>query len=451
MKKIVFIQFILIGALLAPCCMAQKIGGGNLNPGIYTNEESIEKFQNLRVGLSIHWGPSSLGGKEISWSRDKQIPKNKYDNFYKEFNPTKFNAKQWTELAKEGGMKYILITSKHHDGFCLWPSKFTDYNISNTPFKSDIVRLLCDACKQEGIVFGTYYSIIDWYHPDYQPYGHGGPGEMIKPAGDSPNFERYLVYMKNQLHELVVDYGAEIIQFDGEWDPTWNHQVGSDVYLYLRKLNDKLLISSRTDVGRQNLNPKTGKWNSTVYAGDYEERERRVDLIGLKESYEFEKSDIPWQAWVTIDKSQWSYNETPRLMTADSVIIDLLNTVGNNGNYLINVAPRPDGTFHPDQVAIVKKVGSWLKKYGESIYATRGGPYCSNNFYVSTIKNKTIYLFILDNSMKKIELKTDALQISNVSDFNNGEMKYGIKDAILTINIPLSKDEKVRVVKIFTK
>jgi alpha-L-fucosidase len=446
MKKVVFILFILTGIFLAPFCMAQKIGGGNLNPGIYTNEESIEKFQDLRVGLSIHWGPSSLGGKEISWSRDKEIPKETYDNFYKTFNPTQFNAREWTELAKEGGMKYILSTSKHHDGFCLWPSKFSDYNISNTPFKSDIVRALSDACKQDGIVFGSYYSIIDWYHPDYQPYGHGGPGELDKPSGDSPNFERYLIYMKNQLRELVVDYGAEIIQLDGDWDSTWNHQIGSDMYLYLRKLNDRLLISSRIDIGR--WKGTWGTWNTTVYAGDYEERERMNNDL---KDYEFGKSDIPWQAWVTIDKNQWSYNETPRLRSADSIIIDLLNTVGNNGNYLINVAPRPDGTFDPIQVAIVKQVGNWLKKYGEGIYSTRGGPFSLENSYKSTIKNKTIYLFILNNSIEKVELKTEAYEISKVSNFDNSEIKYKLKGGLLAINLPVSKDEKIRVIKITTK
>jgi len=450
MKRNIISSFILILLLISSDGITQNRGGGNLNPGISTNQESIEKFMDLRLGLSIHWGPSSIGGKEISWSRDKEIPKEIYDNYYKTFNPSEFDAREWVELAIEGGMKYISITSKHHDGFSLWPSSYTEYDISSTPFKRDIVKELSEACKNEGLVFGSYYSIIDWYHPDYQPYNHGGPGELYPQFDDTPNFERYIIFMKNQLKELVIDYGAKIIQFDGEWDPTWNHQLGSDLYMYVRKLNDDVLVNSRTDVGRFNLNAETGMWDWRIYAGDFEERERMVDWV-QNETHILGKSDSPWQAWVTVDQAQWSWNETPRLLSSDEVIIDLLKTIGDNGNYLINLGPRPDGTFHPDQVALVKEFGKWVRKYSEGIYGTRGGPFSQEDSYTSTIKDQTVYLFVYDHSLNKIKLDAGKHKVERVSDFEGEELSYSMENNSLIIEVPKQETENILVLKILIK
>lgn len=451
MKKTLLASIILAGTLCQPTYadnyLASKPGGGNLNPGLYTHPESIEKFQDLRVGLSIHWGPSSLGGKEISWSRGEEIPKETYDQFYKKFNPTEFDANEWVQLAKDGGMKYILLTSKHHDGFSLWPSEYTDYNISNTPYKKDIVKALAEASQENDIVFGSYYSIIDWYHPDYEPYGHGGPGDLIKAQADSPNFNRYLSFMKSQLRELVVDYGAEIIQLDGEWDPSWNHQIGSDLYLYLRKLNDKVLVNNRTDVGREHLNPETGMWDWRIYAGDFDERERMVDWV-QKESHVFGKSDNPWQAWVTIDQAQWSYNETPRLLSADEVLVDLLKTIGDNGNYLINLGPEPDGQFNKEQVKIVKQVGSWIKAHDKAIYATRGGPFSQEGVYTSTIKDNHLYLFVLDESLTKLSIDKVKKPVQKVSTYQGKPLSFTHSGQSLDIKLPSTGADKIRVIKL---
>ena len=128
--------------------------------------EAIRRWQDMRFGMFIHWGPVSLKGTEIGWSRGTQIPIAEYDNLYKQFNPTKFNADQWVAIAKAAGMKYIVLTTKHHDGFCLWDTKLTDYNIMNSPLHRDVVKELAAACKKQGIAFGTYYSVCDWYHPD---------------------------------------------------------------------------------------------------------------------------------------------------------------------------------------------------------------------------------------------------------------------------------------------
>ena len=416
-----------------PLDTIERAGGGDLNPGVYYNQETMKDFQDMKIGLSVHWGPSALGGKEISWSRGKEIPQAEYDNYYKAFNPTKFDAQAWMELMHEGGMKYIMLTSKHHDGFALWDSKYSEYDIANTPFKRNIVQELVDAAKQNDIVFGTYFSIIDWYHPDYQPYGPGGPGELYETDESTPNFERYRMFMKKQLHELIVDYGAKIIQLDGEWDPTFNHDLGSHLYLYLRYLDPTVIINNRADVGREHL-PESGMWDWTRYAGDFDERERMVDWI-QKESKVFGRSVNPWQAWVTIDQAQWSWNETPRLLSSDEVIVDLVKTIGDGGNYLINLGPKPDGTFDQTQANVIRTMGKWVDAHSEGIYGTRAGPFLEEGVYTSTEKDGEVFLYVFQNAPKTLTLPIEDIAIKNAQLANGEELGFSVNGSKLTIEL----------------
>ncbi len=414
---------------------SQRTGGGDLNPGLHTNKASIEHFQDMRIGLSIHWGPSSLGGKEISWSRGKEISKDEYDSFYQSFNPTGFDAAEWVNLAKAGGMQYILLTSKHHDGFSLWPSAVSPYTIAHTPFSRDIVGELSSACQAGELLFGSYYSIIDWYHPDYQPYGHGGPGKLYETDARTPDFERYLAFMKAQLAELVHIYGARIIQFDGEWDPTWNHELGSDLYRYVRELDDTVLVNSRVDVGRYGGQGEGSPWDWTVYAGDYEERERMVDWVG-RDSHVFGQSDVSWQAWVTIDQAQWSWNATPRLLTATEIIIDMLKTVGDGGNYLINLGPRPDGTFEPEQEKTIRAFGQWVGQYAAAIYGSRAGFLAKENHYTSTQRGDTLFLFVFPSPDNTLTLPLRRDTILKVEHYGGDPLQLEFNaqgEAVLTL------------------
>ena len=169
-----------------------------------TSAESLDRWRQMRFGMFIHWGPVSLKGTEIGWSRGAQVPQEEYDQLYKQFNPTRFNADEWVSLAKTAGMKYLVITSKHHDGFCLWDSRYTDYNIMATPFGRDVLAELSEACRRQGVMFCVYYSIPDWWHPDY-PKGSPG-GRTEKP---NPNMPRYFEYVKNQTRELIDKYGKD--------------------------------------------------------------------------------------------------------------------------------------------------------------------------------------------------------------------------------------------------
>jgi alpha-L-fucosidase len=445
-KTIIFLVSFLWIIISVP---AQKIGGGELNPGIFTNQKSIEKFQDLRFGLSIHWGPNVIAEKEISWSRGDITHKEVYDNFYKQFNPTKFNADEWVKLIQDFGMKYVIITTKHHDGFSMWHSEFSEYDIAATPFKRDVLRELSDACQKKGVVLGTYYSTLDWYHPDYQPYGHGGTGDLFPKQADTPNQDRYVIYMKNQLRELVTKYNTEIIQFDGDWDSTFTHRLGSDLYVYLRKLNDKILVNSRTDKGRYSAPrfPNKSGWRPEIYAGDFEERERITTNFNEVESHILGKTPYPWQAWVTVDKSQWSWKPNPTLLNYQEIIVDLLKTVGDNGNYLINIGPRPEGTFEPKIIENMTKVGAWVKQNAEAIYGTRGGDFVVEGKYTSTRKGNIIHLFVLDNSLENIELNT-PLKILKASDSSKNTLKTNALNG--KINLQIGKAKSNDFVRVFT-
>jgi alpha-L-fucosidase len=448
MKKVI-ITFLIIQLSFAQ--NESKIGGGELNPGIYSNEKSIENFQDLKLGVSIHWGPNSIAGEEISWSRGKETPAADYDQFYKSFNPVKFNANEWISVFNDFGAKYIIVTTKHHDGFSMWHSNFSQYDIENTPFKRDYLKELSHACNKKSIVFGTYYSTLDWFHPDYQPYGKGGPGKLFPTDAATPNLNRYWIYVKNQLNELINKYDSKIIQFDGDWDPYWTHNIGSDIYLYIRKLNDKVIVNSRTDKARHDEKGilKKTPWEPKIYAGDFEERERLTTNLndGSDQTEMLGKTYYPWQAWVTLDKFQWSWKKDFKFISSEELVIDFLKTIGDGGNYLINVGPKPDGTIEQSAIDVLRKSGSWIKSHSNAIYGSKAGPFVKENVYTSTQKGKQVYLFVFDETINTIELDTKD-KIVSIVDEKKKPVLFNQSNTKLTITLNNSNEKDF--VKVYT-
>ena len=201
---------------------------------------AVARWQAMRYGMFIHWGPVSLTEQEIGWSRGgKMLSVEEYDRLYQRFNPEKFNADEWVSIAKEAGMKYIVLTTKHHDGFCLWNTKFTDYNIMNTPFKRDVVKELADACKKQGIAFGAYYSVCDWHHPDFPLTSPGGRTKREK-----SDLDAYNQYLLNQTKELVEKYGPLITIWNDV--PQMFKGRGANTIKMVRSLQPDILINNRT-------------------------------------------------------------------------------------------------------------------------------------------------------------------------------------------------------------
>ncbi len=421
-------------------------GGGEFNSDLTLPYAAQQRFLDNRIGLSIHWGPSSIGGKEIGWSRHLEIDKETYDNFYKDFNPTKFDAEKWCELFKRWGIRYVAPTSKHHDGFALWFSKFSPYDMEATPFKRDIIKELQQACKRNGISFGAYYSILDWHHPDWTPNERGGAGTIIAAQDDSPNLDRYFKYMESQVLELINDYDVEFVQFDGEWDSTYTHKVGSEFYRKFREANPNLIMSSRIDVGRcpDGVTNHKLEVDGAKYAGDYLERERLTNH-GNNVSEWF---DDAWQAWVTIDRTQWAHNPTPDLMSADQMIEDMVGVIGNNGNYMINVAPTPEGWFSESQIALMDTLGMWISEHSNAIYSTRGGPYYPFAEGVSTRRGDRAWLFITDRECSNVSLPMLKQDIKRAKMMNSSEkVTFEEVDGEVHFSLPDSKSQ-IRVVEL---
>jgi len=387
---------------------AQTFGGGEANPRLLTNKESLKKWQDMRFGMFIHWGPVTLRGTEIGWSRGPQVPIEEYDNLYKEFNPLLFNAGEWVSAAKNAGMKYLVITSKHHDGFCLWESKYTEYDIMSTPFRRDVLRELSDECARQGIMFCTYYSILDWHHPQYTTR-YGGDTRLV----ENSDMNLYKVYLKNQIEELVINYQTNMLWFDGQWEKSWTHDDGMDLYSYGRSLNDRLLINNRVDKG-------PGEGNGTTdpgkFAGDFGTPEQEIG--------EFDNQH-PWESCITIG-SQWSWKPNDKIKSLRECISILAKTAGGGGNLLFNISPMPDGRIEQRQMESLKAIGNWLGKYGESIYGTGGGPFKPTSWMASTHKNNRIYVHLLmcpKDELRLPKLPNRKIKSARLFNSKNLEMK----------------------------
>ena len=359
-----------------------RSGGGEAAPNLHTHAEALKAFRDKRFGMFIHWGPVTLRGEEIGWSRSDQIPAEEYDQLYKEFHPALFRAKEWVAAAKNAGMKYIVLTTRHHDGFCLWESRYTDYTMAATPYGKGIVGELADECRKQGLDFGAYYSILDWYHPDY-PLTQ--PDSGSKPSADPAlQMANYTAYIKNQLNELIERYEPVLLWFDGEWEWPWTHEMGMDLYAYLRNLKDSLLINNRVDKGRQGM---SGATKSSAFAGDYATPEQCIGAFDNQNA---------WETCMTLGE-QWSWKPNDKLKSKKECIRTLLQTVGGDGNLLLNIGPMADGRMEQRQIERLRDIGDWLAVHGEAVYGTRGGPYLPTDYMVSTNRQNKIYLHLLEH------------------------------------------------------
>jgi alpha-L-fucosidase len=325
-------------------------------------DEDVQWWRQLKFGLFVHWGPVSLKGTEIGWSRGGErrgtggtgeIPVEVYDNLYKQFNPVEFNADEWVQIAQDAGMRYLVFTSKHHDGFCMFDTNLTDYKITNSPFKRDVVGELAAACHESGLRLGYYYSPVDWHHPDYRTVNH----------------PRYIEYLHGQLREICSNYGQiDIVWFDGlggtaqDWD-------SENLFKIIRTLQPHVIINNRAGL-----------------PADHDTPEQTIGGF---------QRDRPWETCMTICQ-QWAWKPNDQMKSLKECLQTLVRVVGGDGNLLFNVGPMPDGRIEPRQVDRLREMGDWLRTYGESIYGTRGGPFKTTAWLASTCRDNVIYVHILD-------------------------------------------------------
>ena len=392
--------------------------------------ESIAKWRKMRFGMFIHWGPVAIKGTEIGWSRARQVPKEEYDRLYLQFNPVNFNADRWVSVAKAAGMGYLVITSKHHDGFCIWDSEHTDYDITATPFKRDVLKELSDACRKQGIVFCTYHSICDWYHPDYPTDSPGG-----RQMKSMHNMDRYVKYLHAQTREIIEKYGPlGIMWFDGEWEKPWTHEHGLALYRHIRSLQSDILINNRVDKGRRGMQ---GSTISAEFVGDYETPEQQIGSFNR---------DRPWETCMTICR-QWAWKPDDKMKSLAECIQTLLRVVGGDGNLLFNVGPMPDGRIEPRQVERLAEMGRWLKQHGDGVFGTRGGPFKPGTWGASTCKGNKIYLFVMNwPPTGPLRLPPIAAKITACGTKTGGEASLEQTDAGVTVSLDEARRNEIGTV-----
>ena len=310
--------------------------------------ERMQWFNDAKYGMFIHFGLySQLGGiykgndegRYAEWIQGNQnIPSEEYVKLLDTWNPKDFNADKIVKLAKKAGMKYLVITTKHHEGFCLWDSKYTDFDIANTPMKGrDFIKELADACKKYNIVFGTYYSITDWHQGSQYVEEGKGWGMMKMHEGRK---EEYVQYLKNQIKELIENYDSNIIWFDGDWVDWWTLEDGNDLYQYIRELKPSIIINNRVSKRK-------------IFKKDF----------GTPEQFHLEnKVDYYWEACYTMNDS-WGFKIKDTDWKSAEVVYEKLKDINEKGgNFLLNIGPDGDGNVPKESVKILKKVGKMLAK-----------------------------------------------------------------------------------------
>lgn len=355
------------------------------------NLAAREEFQDMKLGMFIHWGASSVLGNGEWVMNNRNIGVNEYGRLINIFNPQNFDAKKWVAAAKAGGMKYITFITRHHDSFSNWDTKQSDWKITNTPYGKDALKQLADECHKEGIKLFLYYSLLDWYRSDYQ-YETGKTGKGTGRTEKS-DWESYIRFMKAQLTELLTQYGKiDGIWFDGHWDQLDNDHDKTlkskvdwhydEIYKLIHSLQPQCLISNN-----HHLLPIPGE--------DFQAFEK--DLPGGNSTGFGGQSisQLPLETCETMNDS-WGFNITDKKYKSTKDLIHyMVNAAGLNANFLLNVGPMPDGTIQPEFVATLKEIGDWMRENGQSIYGTRGAIMKAQDWGVITAKNKIWYAHII--------------------------------------------------------
>lgn len=345
-------------------------------------EERIPWFRDARFGMFVHWGLFSLPAGEWQGSTDHgesirttaEIPRETYQQLLPHFNPTEFDADAWVRAAKDAGMRYIVLTTKHHDGFCLWDSEHTEWDVMRSGLERDVLAEIADACERHDVRLGLYYSIMDWDHDDYLPRREW---ETARDA-EGAEFARYEDYMRAQVAELLSEYGEiDVMWFDGEWESTWDHEKGQALYELCLDLQPDILINNRVDKGRDGM---SGLTLDGRYAGDFGTLEQEIPPTGLP--------GVDWETCMTMN-DHWGFNRADgNWKSSDELIRSLVDVASKGGNFLLNVGPTGSGAFPPEAAARLSDIGSWMDRYGESIHGTEAGPFESLPFGRCTMKRE---------------------------------------------------------------
>lgn len=415
------------------------------------NLQARQWFQDAKFGLFVHWGVYSVLGHGEWVMNNEKLTVADYEQLPARFNPTAYDPAEWVRMAKAAGMKYITITSKHHDGFAMWDSKVSDWTIvQRTPYKKDVLKMLADECHKQGIKLFFYYSHLDWHHPDYYPRGRTGHSSGRPEHGD---FDKYLDTMDAQLTELCTNYGPIAgIWFDGWWDQQVKKPGGDPktthvdwrlrrTYDLIHRLQPQALIGNNHHVA-----PFPGE--------DFQMFEK--DLPGGNSTgfnADSKPGDLPLETCETINGA-WGYNKNDhRFKSTRELLHYLIKAAGMNANFLLNVGPMPSGKIQPEFVERLRAMGAWLDKNGESIYATRGGPVPPQKWGVTTRSKNgdRVYVHVLDDKATEVALPKAAGKLGSARLLHGGAVETTTRGADLVLRLPEKDRDAIDTVVVLEK
>lgn len=391
---------ILLAVALSPLgCKQSGQAAHDVSVPPATQDQRMEWWRDARFGMFIHWGLYAIPAGEWpmgapgarrdhgEWIRESaQIPVLDYERLQPRFDPVKFDADLWARTARDAGMRYLVITSKHHDGFGLFDSGETTWDVMDTPFRRDILAELSAACERRGVRFCTYHSIMDWHHPDYLP--RRGWEKAARPE-DGADLDRFESYLHAQVTEVVTKYHPGVMWFDGEWESTWNHERGLRLYELCRRLDPWMIVNNRVDVHRGGMGGFSG---SSEAVGDFATPEQEIPATGMP--------GVDWETCMTMN-DHWGFCAADASWkTAEDLVRKLADIASKGGNFLLNVGPRADGTFPPEALARLARIGAWMKTNGESIHGTSASLFDDLPFGRCTVRagdeHSRIYLHVFD-------------------------------------------------------
>ena len=363
-----------------------------------------EWFLDARFGMFIHWGLYAIPGRGEWIQSYEETPKKDYETYFEEWNPDRYDPKEWARIAKQAGMKYAVLTTKHHEGFCLFDSAYTEFKSTNTPYGRDLVREFVDAFRAEGIRVGFYYSLLDWHHEDYPAYGDMYHPERNNEAlkGKQHDFNVYLDYMHNQVRELLTNYGKiDIIWFDfsyeGHFGKDWR---GEELIKMVRELQPGIIINGRLEANGEDYGTVMTD-EPSIYSGDFACPEMIIPPYGLKTPNGVQ---IPWEACFTLNNN-WGYTPNDKhYKTASQIIKKLVECTSKNGNMIINISPTAKGEIPRQQKEILREVGEWMHENSESIYGCGASGFEKPEWGRYTRKGNKLYAHVTEEVIGAIAL-----------------------------------------------
>ena len=364
----------------------------------------MEWYLDARFGMFIHWGLYSIPARGEWLRSEEEITKEDYMKYFEEFNPSDYNPKAWARAAKEAGMKYVVLTAKHHDGFCLYDSQYTDFKSTNTKLGRDVVKDFVEAVREEGLKVGLYFTIIDWYHDDYPHYG-----DKFHPMRKNPefnnegrNFDNYLTYMHNQIREICTNYGKiDLLWFDFSYDDMRGEKwKATELMSMVRSLQPDVIIDNRLECSGEGLG-SLAACDPTPYHGDFVTPDKMIPPNGIQD---VQGNDIAWEACVTMNNN-WGFCAVDHFFKPASMLIKkLVECVSKGGNMILNVGPDARGNIPEESMEILKGIGDWMKKNGSSIYGCGKTQMPKPDYGRVTGKGNHLYFHLFENTIGPVPL-----------------------------------------------